>query len=128
MYEVPEPPPAATGPVDPAVVEELRAELDDQELLLEIISTFLDDSVRRLDSIVQAATRPDPTVLRAQAHALKGSAGTFGARQLSELCHELEYANQEPPSKHTSDLVNSIVVEHQRVHQTLLLMLRTGAN
>ncbi len=111
-----------TGPVDHAVLDELRTELADDGLMQEIISTFLDDCSVRMDRIEQAAQREDGPVLSAQAHALKGSSGTLGARDLSRLCRELEELGVDSGSDSAVDLVGQLVREHQRVRAALLRM------
>lgn len=60
------------------------------ELVAELIETFLEDSVRRLQALDDGWMRGDLASVRAQAHSLKGSCGQMGADSMAQLCHTME--------------------------------------
>ena len=63
--------------------EELLALMEgDSDLLRELIDVFLDDAPQRMGEVRQALGARDATALYRAAHALKGSAGNFGAPEV----------------------------------------------
>src|SRR5882762_4989073 len=62
----------------------------DADLLREVIELFLDDYPQTLENIRSAVAAQDPTALEHQAHSLKGSVSTFGARRAFEAALALE--------------------------------------
>ena len=62
----------------------------DQEALDELIGLFLDESVQRLARLRTALEQRDARALQRAAHAMKGSAGTFGAREMRDLSDRIE--------------------------------------
>jgi len=83
----------------PSVAEQLQ-QLDeslalsrvggDADLLREVIELFLDDVPQTLEGIRNAVAAHDATALEHQAHSLKGSVSTFGARRAFEAALALE--------------------------------------
>jgi HPt (histidine-containing phosphotransfer) domain-containing protein len=72
----------------------------DSGMMLELVSLFIDDSTVRLQTLNGACFRQDFTVLRAQAHSLKGSALQMGAVGLASLCAALESADKPEPDRY----------------------------
>ena len=74
--------------------EELRllAEVGDSEAVAEVISVFQSDTQARIRTLHPALAAGDAARLRAQAHAIKGSAAQVGARQVAEISREIEVA------------------------------------
>jgi HPt (histidine-containing phosphotransfer) domain-containing protein len=60
------------------------------ELLVEVIDLFLEDGPQLLSTIQEALVRGDADSVRRGAHALKGSAGNFGASALVAVAHQIE--------------------------------------
>lgn len=60
------------------------------ELLVEVIDLFLEDGPQLLTTIQEALARGDADGVRRGAHALKGSAGNFGASTLVAVAHQVE--------------------------------------
>lgn len=86
---LPSPPVAPAVPVvDQAVLDQLEADTD-HDVLGRVVQLFVEESRVRLDSIDAALTRDDWKTLQREAHTLKSSAGTFGARQLQEHARQL---------------------------------------
>ena len=62
----------------------------DFELLREVVGLFLEDYPQALDKIREAVSAGDKTNLERQAHSLKGSVSTFGAKDAFEAALTLE--------------------------------------
>ncbi|HKX26126.1 MAG TPA: Hpt domain-containing protein [Blastocatellia bacterium] len=58
--------------------------------MIELTELFLEDAVRQLTAIKAAVSNGNSDELRFFAHRFKGSAYTFGARRLAQLCDALE--------------------------------------
>ena len=70
-------------------LRELQAE-GDPDVVAQVIAMFQEDSVERLARVREAVARGDGTTLRREAHALRGTAGVFGADALREAAETLE--------------------------------------
>jgi signal transduction histidine kinase/DNA-binding response OmpR family regulator len=68
----------------------------DTRLMAEVIRVFVEDLPMRLAAIDDAVTRRDAIVLRAAAHALKGSAANLSANKLAASAESLESASTTP--------------------------------
>jgi PAS domain S-box-containing protein len=78
-------------PAYPFDAAELLARLcGDTELMADVIAAFLEDCPARLDAIARAIGGSHAEELRAEAHALKGSAANLSARALFEAAQSLE--------------------------------------
>jgi two-component system, sensor histidine kinase and response regulator len=94
--------PNAAGPVDEsdvldmATLTQLERDLD-SEMLDSLVRQFLDEAAGRIDRV--ASLGDNPSLLRREAHTLKSTAATFGARKLCAAARELETACAEdaPP-------------------------------
>ncbi|HEX6624775.1 MAG TPA: Hpt domain-containing protein, partial [Pyrinomonadaceae bacterium] len=89
--------------LDLRLIEHLRGfrEQGDNGIIVQLIDTFLQDINARRNSISEAYGSHDLERVRREAHALKGSAGFFGAVRLSRVCAELMDAAAEgelPPA------------------------------
>ena len=111
-----------TKPVlDPDVITTLR-ELggeDDPGLFAELVNMFLADTPERLQALVEAMDKRDPTALERAAHALKSSAANLGALDLSGLFREIEAAGREKDLTRAASLVERTRPEYQRVEAAL---------
>ncbi len=77
--------------IDRAVLEQLAADTS-PALIPTLIEEFHSETVRRLERMEAAAICADLVSLQRDTHALKSSAGTFGARNLQQLAADLEAA------------------------------------
>jgi two-component system, sensor histidine kinase and response regulator len=80
--------------VDEAVIEQLASITDGQgfSVLGELLNAFLDAVPPRLTALEGAADASDLAAVADQAHALTGSAASFGARRMAARCRELRSA------------------------------------
>jgi PAS domain S-box-containing protein len=60
------------------------------ELMRQVIGMFLQETRAHMDLLKACDSRSDPSVLIAEAHAIKSSAGTFGASRLHEAARQVE--------------------------------------
>ncbi len=77
----------------PAPLEEFFEAIGgDTELLVDLITTFLDDAIDRLASLAAGWASQDVETVKVEAHTLKSSAAQMGALQMSELSRRIEAA------------------------------------
>jgi len=98
-------------PTPPQSVEEQFRQLDeavalsrvggDFELLREVVGLFLDDYPQSLEKIRAAVAARDKSSVEHNAHSLKGSVSTFGAKGAFDAAFALERAGR------TGDLTNA---------------------
>ena len=70
---------------------ELLALMDgDRDLLLELIDVFFEDAPQRVEAVRRALADRDAEAVYRAAHALKGSAGNFGAPNVVGRANRLE--------------------------------------
>lgn len=72
---------------------ELQNETD-AEFVYELIDIYMTEAPKLLSSIRGAIEKKDFDALRTTAHTLKGSSYNLGAKQLGDLCFELEKAGR----------------------------------
>jgi HPt (histidine-containing phosphotransfer) domain-containing protein len=74
--------------------DELRmlADIGDAETVREVIAVFQRDTDIRIQKIRAAIAAGDAPNVRAESHAVKGSAGQVGAMDVSSLCRQIEAA------------------------------------
>lgn len=82
--------------LDMSVVEELLSFSDDgdPELLLDLITMFLDDGPAKVAAVTEGLAAGDFDMAERAAHSLKGSSGNLGARLLQNVCEELQLATR----------------------------------
>lgn len=78
------------GTLDPTVLAGLRAALGDDQLVADLIQVFLSQTPGDLATLASAMRNGDQQEIAATAHLIKGSALTFGATRLAQLCARLE--------------------------------------
>lgn len=76
----------------------------DEEMVVEILTLFQDDSAERLRDLNQAVSAGDRETVRKQAHTLKGASLQVGAIAMSGLCRELEMLATSAPSAQLLEL------------------------
>lgn len=78
----------ATAHLDRDILDELRAIMGDD--FAGLLNTFLQDSMQRVATIEREHVAANASGLRAAAHSFKGSSSNMGARQLAQLCKQIE--------------------------------------
>jgi len=92
---------------------------DASEMIADIIDCYLDDSPRHLKELQEALKAQNARLLAHTSHTLKSSSGSLGAKQLSQLCQQLENFAKEKNLDTASDLVTKIETEYGEVAQAL---------
>jgi HPt (histidine-containing phosphotransfer) domain-containing protein len=80
--------PAVEPPID--LASTLSNVDEDQDLLAEIVTVFLQDSPKQLAALREAIDSGDPLRTERTAHSLKGALGYLGAPAAHALAYELE--------------------------------------
>jgi len=96
-----------------------RAELlervgGDEELCVELLDTFVQDIPARLEELKQALADNDSTLLRQQAHAIKGASANIGAHALREVSFEVEKAGKDRKMDRALPLVEKLERELEK--------------
>ena len=105
---------AGSVPVD---LEGLRLELAEvgaEEILGELVDTFVNDAPRRVEAIDSALKSGDGEQIRIAAHAYKSAAGTMRARELAALLLDLEMAGSSADVEKAMALQAVIRDAHER--------------
>ncbi|MCP2730295.1 GAF domain-containing protein [Symplocastrum sp. BBK-W-15] len=76
--------------IDATAFEELQLMVNENEMLVRVIDSYLEETPQLLEGMTQAISQGDAATLQRYAHNLKSTSATFGAMRLSELCRELE--------------------------------------
>jgi CheY-like chemotaxis protein len=113
--------PDTHSPVEQQILARLREALgqEAEEILAELIDTFLTDADRLLDEIRDAVAGRHLRKLERAAHSLKGSSATLGAMRLSELCRKLEDMARADTRVGVQEQVRQIEAEFTRVREAL---------
>ena len=94
------------------------------EMLPELIDTFITHARGRFVKIIAAAKKLDWVQLESEAHALKGSAVTFGAVRLHQLASDLELASKNRDEGFVTKNAGRISVEGELAADALNAFLR----
>jgi HPt (histidine-containing phosphotransfer) domain-containing protein len=110
------------APVDDAVLEGIRqvSEGSDEDLLEEVVTLYLEESVRLMDEMRRALSAGDASSLRRSAHNLKGSSANLGAGLLASLCLEMQGRAEGNRLDAARTLLPQILAECDRVRDALI--------
>jgi HPt (histidine-containing phosphotransfer) domain-containing protein len=108
--------------VDVAVIEQLATITDAEgfSVLGELLNAFLSAAPSRLETLDRALADGNRAALADQAHALTGSAASFGARGMADLCRRLRAAAQAGDAAACRPLVADLHTEFGRVRASLM--------
>lgn len=104
-------------PLDMHVIGELREIMGDDFALL--IDTFVNDSQVRFADLDKALSAGDAEAFRRAAHSFKGSAGNLGAKQLTDLCRQLEQIGSENRLAEAAPKLRDLHMLYQQAEQAL---------
>ena len=120
-------PPEAGDAVDAGAIETLRSmDSGDEGFIGKIIELFLSDLTERVAALKAATQIRDGHALKAIAHALKGSCGHFGARNLAALCRKMEQIGVQQPVGDPTETLSQLEAEADRVRIALQAVQRTS--
>jgi HPt (histidine-containing phosphotransfer) domain-containing protein len=92
---------------------------EDGSLLRELRDLFLTEGPLQLETLAQARGRGDANLVAQAAHRLKGTAVTFGAKDMQQLCLDIEQLAHAGSLPDTQPLIDRLRLECERVRQAL---------
>ena len=119
---------SVNGPVDDAVLADLRRLDANGNLLSTLITHFLEDTPTSLTALDDALQRSDPQALTRVAHELSGSSGNVGARRMRQFCVELQALGKAKDLTKAGELLRQLVSEFGLVSQRLMAEHKTIAH
>jgi two-component system sensor histidine kinase/response regulator len=118
----PQPPDASSALLDPRPLEELRSlsAPGTQDFLSRAIGSYLESAPRLIDALVRGARERDASSVMHAAHTLKSSSAFLGARNLAEVCRELERMGRAQDLSQADELVRKVCDSFGPVRDALL--------
>jgi len=111
--------------LDPEAWQNLTDMLEgDEEIIVEVINSYLEDSPQLLEGIEIAFAEKDGKLLERNAHTLKSSSAYLGANNLSEICQEIEFLGKDGNIKGSTLLIPKIKAEYEKVDAALKLKIK----
>lgn len=108
MSAKPDTNPPSAGKAAPNPVFDNIVRAVGQERAARLFVDFTVDTKKRLERIDHATAAGDVATLQKEAHNLRGTAGHFGFRDLSDLAGEIETACRKGDAPHARDLARRI--------------------
>ncbi|MDQ4028550.1 MAG: Hpt domain-containing protein, partial [Actinomycetota bacterium] len=105
--------------IDRATLDELVVSLGGGDVVARLISMFLSDAPKLLESLGRALAEGDGQEVRRAAHTLKSSSATFGATALSQLCGQLEAMGKADAIEEASELLRGAETHYEQVRDAL---------
>jgi CheY-like chemotaxis protein len=118
-----------TGPpLDGDALASLRELSDAGEpgMFEELVELFVEDAEPRLEALREAIAARDAATIWETAHAIKGSAGSMGARRMSALASELQAAGTSGDLSGAAALLWRLEEEYGRVRRALEELVADG--
>jgi HPt (histidine-containing phosphotransfer) domain-containing protein len=108
--------PDAAGVIDWAVLGRLQKlnRPGKANELGRLVAFFIEDTPPRLSAMRDAAARQDGPALKEVAHALRGAALHFGAREMVAVCDQLERCAQAPNLPGANELLDRLTEAFER--------------
>ena len=105
-------------PVDAGILAQLR-EAGGQEVVDVALAGFLDSAPPSISDLRLAARAGDAKTLSFLAHRFKGTCSAVGARQLADICGQLEHADPTRDATAVLDMIQRLGVEFELARETL---------
>ena len=86
----------------------------DETILNEILGVFLEDAVKQIDLLRQAAANKDAVAMSRQAHSLKGASGSVGAIAMHKVAFSIETAGRNSDAEQAALLIPKLQEEFER--------------
>lgn len=99
-------------PIDLAEFKHAMALADLEDIIDELVATFLDDAPARMVAIEAAVESNNAEKIRSASHAYKSSAANMHAKQLAALLNQLESAGIDADSARAANLLPAVRVAH----------------
>ena len=130
---MPEPvqPPASSVPMpdsDPIDIPTLKEyfpyEGEDIQLVIDLAEEFLTDTDQRMSQLQTYIQQNDAESVGKTAHAIKGASLTFGARNFSALCKDIEQIGKSGNLSGAAEKNTAAMAEYERVRIELPRILK----
>ena len=109
--------------LDPDAINRLLRVVDgNQEVIVVLIDTFLEDAPGLIETMRQGTETQDVEAVRRAAHTLKSNSADFGAKKLSMLCRQLEDSAKSRNLSDASAIAAEISVAYEPVASALAEM------
>ena len=105
---------------DPVIFQQLREMLNQEEVLAEVITRYLEDAPKLLQDLSDGITQGETELVTRTAHTLKSSSAMLGASRLAHLCQELEAKANSDTVEIKAALFSQIQAEYEPVKTVLL--------
>jgi PAS domain S-box-containing protein len=105
--------------IDRATFDQLVETLGGGDVVAGLISMFLSDAPKLLESLGRAIAEGDAQGVRRAAHTLKSSSAPFGATALSQLCGQLEAMGKAGAIEGASELLRGAETHYEQVRAAL---------
>lgn len=92
---------------------------DDEELFLEIVQIFLEDTPKRIEALSGAVVAGDADQIRKTAHALKGASANLAAGPLRQACQALERTGRDGQTALAREGFRRVLHEWERLKKYL---------
>jgi CheY-like chemotaxis protein/HPt (histidine-containing phosphotransfer) domain-containing protein len=116
-----------TNLIEEQVLERMRREIGEDSVFSDVVNIFMSDTPSHVQQLEQAVQQNDQEETRRLAHKLKGSCHIIGARQLGQLCIDIEAAlRDETPEKNLQYvrnirmLLDDTLQQLQQCHQRVI--------
>ena len=97
----------------------------DDQILLELIRSFLTDAPRLLEKVEQGLEKGDTAAVHLNAHSLKSNSADFGALELAELCRQMEFLGKSGDLRDAPALLTNLQDELSRSETALKYLLQS---
>lgn len=108
--------------LDSKIIAELKEMIGDEdfeEVFADLINAYLEDSPKLIQGLINGLKNKDRQEIKINAHTLKSSSGSLGAKKLSELSKELEYCSITGDMEKPNTLISEILSEYQAVESLM---------
>lgn len=106
--------------LDTQVFQQLQETVNQDEVLIEVIDRYLEETPQLLQTIAEALSLGKAADLQRSAHTLKSTSALLGAMLLSQLCKELEACGRASLLDASAGLVFQVKTEYEKVRTALL--------
>jgi PAS domain S-box-containing protein len=109
------------GPLDHSILDSL-ADLqgdDEGDIVKELVDLFLRETPPRFEKLASAIAREDPEALVSEAHGLKGTAASIGARSLAQIARGMEEGGRAGSVEGVGVLLRDLRQEYERTAAAL---------
>jgi len=90
-----------------------------EEMFDEIIKVYLEDTPKRLSSLLNALEENNIKAMQEESHCLKGSSGNIGALKLSKICAEIERQSKAGSITNQKEYVQHAFSEFDQIKKKL---------